>query len=122
VYPAGSIPELEGNSRLCEIAFRRSLATGAKGDRYAFRPQAPGQKSPGIRHRQDASPAKMSERPRPYRWMAISGTGAPFDDCVTARTVAPGRGPPTGELDASGGSAAHCFPDCSGVAAIRMIG
>ena len=74
-----------------------------------------------IRHRQDASPAKIMDRPLPYRWTATSGYTAPLGVDVTASTVAPGLGPPSGALAANAGNAAHAArrsPDVS----IRMTG
>ena len=54
-----------------------------------------------MRQRHDASPPKTIARPCPYRCTATTGYTAPPGTAVTARTDAPGFGPPRGALLAS---------------------
>jgi hypothetical protein len=75
-----------------------------------------------IRQRHDASPANTIVRPWPYRWTAISGCASPPGLAVTARTCAPGRGPPIIDTDASGGSDRHSLRLASPDDASRVAG
>ena len=62
-----------------------------------------------MRQRHEASPVKTIDRPSPKRCTATSARGVPPGPLVTASTLAPGRGPPSGVMAASAGTASHRF-------------
>src|SRR5690242_152124 len=75
-----------------------------------------------IFQRHDASPANTIDRPRPYGCTATTGNTPPPGAVVSARTVAPGRGPPTAALAASGGIADQILRASSVEPPMRIIG